>query len=324
MVKANAYGHGAEEVVNALSGKADFFAVALLEEGLCIRGVACGKEILVFTPPTTEEEVFCACCNGFALSVGDIKTAKLICDTCEKYALRVKVHLKVNTGMNRYGAEANEVEEICNRFYQSGWVELTGVYSHLYQCVKKTAERQLGLFLRAEEICKRYFPNATAHLGGTYGGLLGKDFSRDSLRIGLGLYGYLPIEKATAENGVKEIPSLEKGMEVYAKTVAEREYSFGGAGYGIPRTALKKGERLTVCRYGYADGFLRNPKNGVCDEQMQTGNLCMDACIRKDGRVGEEIPIMTDAEQTAKRTGTISYEVLCACTKRAEFIYDNE
>lgn len=324
VVKANAYGHGAEEVTNALSGQADSFAVALLEEGLCIKSVACGKEILVFTPPSTEEEVFCACCNGFTLSVGNLKTAELICCTCEKYGLPLQVHLKINTGMNRYGMPIDEVEKLCRYLSQKSWVMPTGIYSHLYVCEKATSKKQLALFLKAVESCKRYFPNAKAHLSATYGALLGKDFALDGVRIGLGLYGYLPVENATQENGVKEIPLLEKGMEIYAPTVAEREYVFGGVGYGKPTSKLAKGERLSVCRYGYADGFLRNPRNGVDGEELQTGNLCMDVCIRKGGKLGEEIPVMTDADKTAKGIGTVSYEVLCACTKRAEFVYDNE
>ena len=56
VVKANAYGHGAVEIVNALENTADCFAVALIEEGLEIRMATCGKDVLVFTPPMTEEE----------------------------------------------------------------------------------------------------------------------------------------------------------------------------------------------------------------------------------------------------------------------------
>ena len=58
VVKANAYGHGAEAVTAALCGIADSFVVALIEEGLAIRVAACGKDILVLTPPTAEDEVY--------------------------------------------------------------------------------------------------------------------------------------------------------------------------------------------------------------------------------------------------------------------------
>ena len=65
VVKANAYGHGAEEVVNALQGVADCFAVALIEEALAIQTAACGKDILIFTPPLTGEEVVTIAKNGW-------------------------------------------------------------------------------------------------------------------------------------------------------------------------------------------------------------------------------------------------------------------
>ena len=101
VVKANAYGHGAEEVVNALSGVADCFAVALIEEGLAVRAQACGKEILVFTPPTDMEECYLLAVNGFTASVPDLWTARLLSAVCQKYRLPIKIHIKVNTGMNR-------------------------------------------------------------------------------------------------------------------------------------------------------------------------------------------------------------------------------
>ena len=75
VVKANAYGHGAEEVVAALCGVADCFAVVLIEEGLAIRTAACGKDILVFTPPTDEEECYQIAVNGFIASIPDLFTA---------------------------------------------------------------------------------------------------------------------------------------------------------------------------------------------------------------------------------------------------------
>ena len=113
VVKANAYGHGAEEVVNALSGVADFFAVALIEEGLSIRSVSCGKQILVFTPPTDEEEAYALAVNGFVASVPDLWTARLLVRVCQKYRLPLHVHLKVNTGMNRYGMNGSMLGKVC-------------------------------------------------------------------------------------------------------------------------------------------------------------------------------------------------------------------
>lgn len=139
--------------------------------------------------------------------------------------------------------------------------------------------------------------------------------------MGLGLYGYLP---EGIEEELKEKLRLRKAMKVYARAVENRKYSFGGAGYGVLSEAQKKEfTYLTVYRAGYADGFSRHRDNGMRGGEKNANNLCMDVCIRKGRGVrGSLVPVMTDAEETAKKTGTISYEILCAATKRAEFEYD--
>ena len=103
VVKADAYGHGAIAVTSALYPVVDGFAVAIVREGIQIRTAACGKEILVFTPPATEDEVLLATRNGLTLTAGDLRSAKRIVETAKKYALSVCVQVKINTGMNRYG-----------------------------------------------------------------------------------------------------------------------------------------------------------------------------------------------------------------------------
>lgn len=314
VVKANAYGHGSEEVVNALSGIADCFAVALLEEGIAIRGAACGKDVLVFTPPTNEEEGYHLAANGFIATVDGLYTAKLLSKVCAKYHLPLRVHLKVNTGMNRYGMNGSMLGKVCTFLQCDRYITVTGIYSHLYTCSRELSEVQRVLFVKMLAICKRYFPNVVAHLGATYGALQGKEYAFDMVRIGIGLYGYLPCST--------EKLSLKKGMSTYAKSVFSRTYSFGGVGYGDVKK--EKGTKLTLCRVGYADGVLRNRKNGVENFDKNANELCMDICIR-EGRIarGKYLPLLSDAEEIARETGTIVYEVLCAATRRAEFVYDD-
>ena len=167
VVKANAYGHGAEEVTACLSSVADGFAVALIDEALAIRTAACGKDILVFTPPINEEEVYALAVNGFMATIPDLWTAKLALSVCQKYGLRLTAHLKVNTGMNRYGMNLSMLGKVCKLLKNQAFVQVEGVYSHLYDSARATAETQLELFLRAERIVKKNYPNATAHLSAT-------------------------------------------------------------------------------------------------------------------------------------------------------------
>ena len=132
VVKADAYGHGAEEVTLALSKTADCFAVAIVDEALKIRLSACGKDILIFTPPLDEAEIVTSAINGFTLTVSDLYTAKRIVETCRKYSLSVKVHLKINTGMNRYGMQIQALGKTCKYLQNFYCVKVEGIYSHLY------------------------------------------------------------------------------------------------------------------------------------------------------------------------------------------------
>ncbi|MBP3422454.1 MAG: alanine racemase [Clostridia bacterium] len=314
VVKANAYGHGAEEVAFALSDVADCFAVALVDEGLQIRQAVCGKDILVFSPPITEEETYAILSNGFIVSVPNLWTAKLIVSVCQKYNLTARAHLKVNTGMNRYGMNGSMLGKVCRLLQNHSCVKVEGLYSHLYATDRETSKKQRELFCRMQGICKRYFPFATSHLSATYGATLGRDFSFDMVRIGLGLYGYTPT--------LADLP-LQKGMSVKAQVLLNRKLSFGGVGYG--EVVAKEGERIALIRGGYADGFLRKKENGAHGSERNANNLCMDVCLRESKQKrGAWTYLLTDAEETALQTNTISYEVLCALTRRAESVYDYE
>ena len=324
VVKANAYGHGAEEVVGALQAVADCFAVALLDEAIAIRAAACGKEILVLTPPNSEAEAYALAVNAFTASVTDLYTARLIVGVCEKFSLPVKVHLKVNTGMNRYGMNAQTLGKACKLLKACSLVKVEGLYSHLYGNTRESAYQQRERFLQMQAICKRFFPDVICHLGATFGALLGQNFRFDMLRIGLGLYGYLPdCDDAKA---LRKRLRLKKAMAVYAPVLSCKKAICGGLGYGerYPDNEIEKLGKVSVCRFGYADGFLRRGDNGTDGAEYNAQTLCMDVCVRKQTyKRGEEIPVLTDAEKTARETGTIAYEVLCAATRRAEFIYED-
>ena len=313
VVKANAYGHGAEGCVAALSGVADYFAVALVEEALAVRDAAAGKEIWVLTPPTSAETVLVAARNGFVLCVPSLTAAKLVAGVAKKYGAAVKVHLKVNTGMNRYGMGASELGKTCRFLQGQPLVAVTGLYSHLYAHTRAKAEEQRLVFERARKVCLRYFPAVLTQLSATYGATLTKEFFYDAVRVGLGLYGYLP------DGEYAEKPVLQRVMRLYAECVATRKYSFGGAGYAEPDGVLKG---LSVVRVGYADGCGHAATKGYAGLKELAGAFCMDACIvKKRLKRGRLVLLFDDAERVAKERRTIVYEVLCLAGMRAEWVY---
>jgi alanine racemase len=223
--------------------------------------------------------------------------------------------------MNRYGTNASWLGRICKHLQSEKGVVVQGFYSHL--CCNKVASayKSRSLFLQMQKVVLRYYPSAICHLSATFGASLGQDFAFDMVRVGIGLYGYLPC--GTDKEFAKRA-RLKKAMQVFAQVTASRQYSFGGGGYGKEKAPIKKGAPMHVLRFGYADGFLRNKQNGAVGAKKSVNALCMDATVRRGkAKRGAWQAVLVDAEKTAKEQNTIVYEVLCRMGQRAERIYEN-
>ncbi|MGN0806777.1 MAG: alanine racemase, partial [Candidatus Coproplasma sp.] len=180
---------------------------------------------------------------------------------------------------------------------------ICGVYSHMYAPESPAArESQLRLFNLAESAVKSKNAKAVAHFAASGGIALGGDYLKDGVRCGLALYGYVP-------NGF-EIKGLKPALKVYARLAQSTLFVPQGIGYNV---ADKDYKRLYTYRLGYGDGFLRGVPLGE-------KTLCMDAFISQENK--ELLPVFTDADEYARRCGTISYEVLCSVTKRSEIVYE--
>lgn len=292
VVKADAYGHGAERVACELEDLVDGFCVAVTEEGVALRVAGVVKPILVFAPPLD---------CGDATAMGYYGLTATVCN--KQSALLAKgldCNVAVNTGMNRYGCRIEELPSLLTALSPQN---VKGVYSHLYAPDNESASlSQLNLFKKASATVKAFAPNAVAHLSASGGALLGKEYLFDGVRAGIMLYGYSPC-------GFK-VTGLSRALTVYARLAQETDFIGGGVGYNL---AQKKYGKLYTYRLGYADGFARGVPLGE-------KTLCMDAFISRK-REGL-LPIMADAEEYAKRCGTICYEVLCSVTKRSERVYE--
>lgn len=301
VVKADAYGHGAAMVAQALASDADMFAVALTEEGVSLRCAGIAKDILVLVPPLSESEVRRAMYYDLILSVGDAQDYALIARVLKQIGGCVRCHLKVNTGMNRFGFDTDGFRKFTEGRLTDG-IAAEGIYSHFYRPEnEQITHEQFLLFCNFCERAEQTFGKLTKHIAATGGVLAGKEYHMDMVRIGIGLYGYLP-----GGFSEKEV-LLRRAMSVYAAVAAVRDYRGGGAGYGdyVPR-----GARLSVIRAGYADGLFR--------KGIGTNDLCMDAFVSEEKREKyQSVCILSDAEAYAKKYGTIAYEVLCKAGMRA-------
>ena len=290
VVKADAYGHGGEEVARAIEDIVDGFCVAIMEEGISLRVAGIVKPILVFTPPLEAYDSLRAREYNLSVTVNSVATAGL----CTQNSC----HIKVNTGMNRMGCNISELPEIVKAL---GIENIEGVYSHLYAPHDTNAcAEQFALFERAARFVKTYKKSVIAHLSASGGILRGGRYLFDGARAGILLYGYSPY-------GFNA--DMNRALKVYARKVQTTDFVGGGIGYN---RADKRYRELGVYRLGYADGFKRTVPLGE-------KTLCMDSFISERG--DELLCVMDDAAEYAERCGTIPYEVLTNVTQRSERIY---
>ncbi|MGN0823970.1 MAG: alanine racemase [Candidatus Coproplasma sp.] len=292
VVKADAYGHGAEQVALEIEDLADGFCVAIAEEGVALRVAGVQKPILVLAPPLSKGDAETLKYYDLTATVCDLKSARL--------SKGLNCHIAINTGMNRYGCDLDGLGQLLKAVAPQN---ILGVYSHLYAPENAAArEEQLKQFSLAEGMVKAYAPQALAHLSASGGIALGGKFLFGGVRCGIMLYGYSPCGF--------EIKGLKPALTVYARLAQSTKFIGGGVGYNL---ADKEYKKLYTYRLGYGDGFSRVVALGE-------KTLCMDAFISQ--KKCELLPVFTDADEYAKRCKTISYEVLCSVTRRSERVYE--
>jgi len=303
VVKADAYGHGAIAVANALYPVCDFFAVALTSEGVALRQGGIDKNILLLTPINRDEEQ--AVRYNLTLTVSSLSNIRDIEYICKKTQRNAVVHIKFNSGMNRLGCNYSELEKIISGILKSKYIELKGIYSHFYMPQnKEEIEKQYLSFLKAQNFAKCCKNDIISHISASGGILAGRKYDFDMVRAGLMLYGYKPFKSDKI--------SLQKALKITADVIENKTIEqYDNLLYGNYK--LKETTNISLVRLGYADGFLRSgTKNNY-------NNLCMDVSAEKV--VNKNKIILTDFDKLAKEYNTICYEVLCNVTKRSEMVY---
>ncbi len=307
VVKADAYGHGAEIVANTLYSLVDSYSVAIPEEGIKLRLSGIDKDILCFTPLDYLDAPRAISLNLIS-TVTNVEQIKMLSEVAKNQGRKAKVHIKYNSGMNRQGVDnIEQLKEIVQLIKRETFIELDGIYSHFaFPSNKKSLKSALNKFLLANNFVKGYNNKATGHISAS-GGLL-QGVTLDMVRVGIMLYGYTPF--STEKINVQPV------MKVYSPIICKRELIKGDTALYSDK---KVGENVNVSliRYGYADGLERREVFG------QFNNRCMDVTAVTEEKPLTEYgyPVMENADITAKKYKTISYEILTKSAIRAEKIY---
>ncbi len=305
VVKADAYGHGASVVANAIYGIVDNFSVATVDEGVKLRLSGIKKEVFVLTP-LLPCDIPVAVRYGLIPTVFSVDDARRIESECLRQNKTSFIQIKFNSGMNRLGVDGLDgLEKVINAISECKRVKLWGMFSHFSAPQnKKSRISAENKFLLANNLVKGYNNKAVCHISASGGFLLGAYY--DMVRIGILLYGYTPFKTEF---------KVSPAMKVYAPVIARRKLHDGeSALYGDKRS---NGGDITLIRYGYADGLKRRQTAG------QFNNRCMDITAVKGNFCKDSYPVMEDADVVAKKCGTISYEILTKCAMRAQKIYLN-
>ena len=302
VVKANAYGHGAEEVANALHDLSDGFCVALLEEGVALRYAGIAKPILLLSPVETVREAEDALAANLTLTVESTDDLRLISCAAKRRELFANLQLKAETGMNRFGLPFEKLREVFDFCHNVPLYSVTGAYSHFADCADEAfTKEQYERFLPFASAVRKFAPQAVCHIGATGALGYGRRFAMDGMRVGLGLYGY-------GAEGVSP------AMEIFAPVLKTGTAHPGERlGYGGAK-GLRCNFRLIRC--GYADGFFRGDREALVPRLMDVSYLA--------GSEGEPVELLgrrRTAEIIAKEAGTIPYEVLVNVSRRCQLVY---
>ena len=337
VVKANAYGHGLADVARHLAPLADYIGVAVLEEGIFLRELGVQAPILVLggiwgdqLPQYLQHDL--------TLTASSVERLEQIDDVAARMSVKAKVHLKIDTGMERIGVHYYSAQTLQETALQCKHVDVEGIFSHFANsdAVDLTHARlQLERFhevLRFYE--KNSLPMPIRHMANSAAILQLKESHLDMVRPGIMLYGVYPAREVTRTVEVQ--PALAwKSRVVYFKVVrAGHPVSYGSTWQSDHPV------RIVTVPVGYGDGYFRSMSNLSQviirgKKYPQVGRICMDQMmvnIEDDSAFnGDEVTLMGEsdglaisAQELADWAGTIPYEILTNINTRVPRVYIKE
>lgn len=340
VIKADAYGHGAIPVAQALRDRTAMFAVATVQEAIELRDAGIEKPILILFNAVADE-VEAIVQYQLTPSVCEPTLCEGLSYTAQKLNQCVRVHVDVDTGMNRGGIRYTEAVRFVQWLTSLYGIAVEGIFTHFAtagETDKSYAHLQLERFnsVIAELSCLNLRPpmvhsaNSAATLT-----LPGSHF--DAVRVGLSLYGIHPSPNHNA-TAASHTVHLRPSLSWKTRVISVHEACAGeSVGYG--RTyKTNRLMRLATLRVGYADGYSRSLSNlgealigGI--RRPSVGGICMDETVFEieppvDVSIGDEAALIgiqgteeITADQVAARAGTISYEILAGIGKRVRRVH---
>ncbi len=342
VVKANAYGAGAIKASEIfLQEGANYLGVAALDEALELRSHFSKTPILIlgYSPNSNASMLID---NDLSAMVFSLEQAEVFSQMALKSQKRLKVHLKIDTGMHRLGLEPNfKSIEIIKKIRALKGLEVEGIFTHLSNAdakIKTHAKNQMKAFNAfLEQLLNQKIEFQYRHAYNSAGILSLCNGNENRLlnlyRPGIMLYGFYPSNemKESCPTILKNVISL-KARIVQIKRVKKGEFIGYGEHFYTNEETL-----VGVLALGYADGLARALGNRiqVAINNQSTpliGKVCMDQCFVKlnniQAKEGDEVILFgdksakaNDASEIAMLLNTIAYETISTLSKRLERVY---
>ncbi len=346
MVKAFGYGSGTNyEVAHLLQyHRVDYMAVAYVDEGIALRNEGIRTPIMVMNPSVDSfEKMFV---HNLEPEIYSISTLKRFVEYAKEKAYELnlaefgadvkdvfKIHLKLDTGMNRLGFATNDLPLLLDLINSVGEsLEVASVFTHLAAADDEGMDdfsfQQIKEFEEwAAELEKQLGYSFLRHAVNSAGIIRFKNSHFEMVRLGLGLYGVDASKKA--QEHLLPISSLKATISQIK--VVHPEDSVGYSRKG----KVERISKIATIAIGYADGYDRRFGNGVGKVYLHgelaptVGNICMDMCMVdvtdiEDAKEGDEVIIFGEyptVTELADTIGTIPYEILTNVSERVKRIF---
>ncbi|MDP3284815.1 MAG: alanine racemase [Desulfobacterales bacterium] len=350
VVKANGYGHGSVEVARcALNNGAEVLGVARIDEAMILRNAGIGAPILIFgyTPPPFYKEIL-----QFDLTqtVYSLQTAESLSAFAVSNNKRIKVHIKIDTGMGRLGILPDSLRDYRENGIRAGLalrevesivcltgLEPEGIFTHFSMADssdKSFSRRQFEIFIEFINSLKcRGIEFGVRHAANSAGIIDMPETHLDMVRAGIAMYGLYPSEEVKKEKASLKPAMTVKSMIIHLKDVPAGFKVSYGATY-----ETKKPTTIATVPVGYADGYSRLLSSRghmlVCGQKAPiAGRVCMDLTMIDVGNIGgvkqgDEVVIFGNqgcsavtVDEIASISGTINYEIVSSLTERVKRVY---
>jgi alanine racemase len=334
-IKANAYGHGIFEIAKeAANAKVDYLVVARIDEAVILREKNIDLPILVLSP-FLKEEISTIIQYKIEPIIGSKKQLDDLLSYLISHNKRTKVHVKLDTGMNREGASVQEARDIISVVISHRNTDLISIYSHFVSSEKKDLElnfQQAALFESIFLPLKQTYPNILGHICNSGGLINFPSYHFDMVRTGFLAYGYIP--KGLENEKLSLIkPCLSLKSQVRRIHLVEK-----GQGISYDHTYYtKKQTKIALIAAGYGDGYpfnlSKNTQVLIRGKRFEiVGRICMDFMMADIGdeeiEIGDEVVLIGKQKseeikvgELAEKLKTIIYEIICGFSIRVPIFY---